>query len=550
MELIKLENNLYYCISTYDEKDIPREAGFKWNKNKKRWETEDILIALQLVKYIKDKNIQKSLKNDCKRKKKAIEKQIKASRALKPSKSFKVNCGQGYDFLPFQKAGIEFALKRDNTLIADEMGLGKTAQAIGVINASKKINKILIICTASLVKNWANEIEKFCSRKLSIGFATTQKIDENTNILITTYDVFSRDNDVNKIIPDIDFDLIILDECHYIKNESKRAYRIIKSFYKVSKKILLTGTPLINRPKDIWQIANFLDSEEFNSFKKFAFRYCDPHNNGYGWNFNGASNLEELGMKLRNSFMIRREKADVLKELPPKIIQLIELPANSQAEKQALKNEQKAKEILDKMNQYKIDLEILKQTHKNTSTKEYKNQVEELKKGISTSLSMGEIARLRHNTARAKLPQSIDFIKNILLEDETQKVIIFAHHKDIIDGLEKGLADFKSVKIDGSIKKENRQDIVNEFQNNQKIRIFIGSIHACSEGITLTKANRVIFCEIDWTPAKMNQAEDRAHRIGQEDTVFIQYLLLEKSYDARMMQMVLEKRENIEQVTK
>lgn len=548
----KDDNKVVYLFeSEYKDKDTLKDAGCKWEPKAKKWYTFNPIIVSNLIndhdfEYDVD-NFENTLAHHVEeytalQNEKNAEKQalIAASKSTVATADFNVPCGPGLDFLPYQKAGIELGLQRQNVLIGDEMGLGKTAQAIGIINGSN-VQSVLIICTASLTKNWANEIARFGTRDLSVGFATTKTIDE-TDIIITTYDVFSRDNDINKILINKEYDLLILDECHYVKNyKSNRTQRILgengNGGIIANKKVFMTGTPLMNRPIELWPVVHALDVHSFPNFMKFAFRYCDATQTRYGWDFKGASNLDELNEKLRTSVMIRRVKKDVLQELPAKIRQVIELPATTAAEKNALKQEAKYKAEYDR---YVAQMKALEATKESTSSADYEAQVAKLK-GENSSINIGEIAKLRHATALAKLPQCIDFIKNIMEEDEQQKIIVFAHHKDVIDGLNNSLEEFGTVKIDGSTDKSIRQDIVDAFQTDESKRIFIGSIHACSEGLTLTRANRVLFVEIDWTPAKMTQAEDRAHRIGQTDTVFVQHLLLENSYDANMAKTIAHK---------
>ncbi|MBR0559738.1 DEAD/DEAH box helicase [Neokomagataea anthophila] len=551
----------YFVISDYSEKDDIKECGFVWSSIFKRWQTYNPSKVIKLLDEC-EPELAEGLVDDAFRtelqeavieynarieaEKLAIERAVALSRSVVPSEGFTVPCGQDFAFLPYQLAGIEQALQRPNILIGDEMGLGKTAQAIGAINGSD-VQKVLIICTASLSKNWANEIQKFGSRDLSVGFATTKKIDDS-DILITTYDVFSRDNEINKQIKNMSFDLLILDECHYVKNaKSKRTKNILgkggKGGIPAKRRIYMTGTPLMNRPLELWPICNSLAPNIFPDFMYFAKKYCDAFESRYGWDFSGASNLDELNEKLRSSIMIRRVKNDVLKELPKKIRQVIELPVTTKQEKDALKAEQKHKKEYEA---YKKQLEELEKNKKDTTTAEYEEQVKNLKSNVGSVL-LGEIAKLRKDTAIAKLPQCIQIIKDIIDEEPDQKVIVFAHHKEIIAGLCEGLKDLGVLKIDGSTDKENRQDIVDSFQNDERYKIFVGSIHACSEGLTLTRANRVVFCEIDWTPAKMSQAEDRAHRIGQDSTVFVQHLLLEGSFDADMAQKIAKKQKIIDE---
>jgi len=560
MKLCK-ENNTYYCVTTFQEKDIPKSAGFKWNSG--RWETKSLENASQLFEYAEE-----DLKAELEAQAVAFQAQELArkeeetrnrERARATRTDFTVPAGSGLSFLPYQLVGIEQAVQRNNLLIADEMGLGKTAQVIGTLNAVPEIQSVLIVATASLAKNWKREIEKFGTRDdLTIGFATTKTI-EQTNIVITTYDVFSRKNAISPQIKEKMYDLLVLDECHYIKNkDSSRTKEILGYFnkgksvpgIKAKRKLFLTGTPMLNRPVEIWTVAHALAPKSFPNFMDFAQNFCNAHQTRFGWDFSGASNLNELNDLLTGTIMVRRKKADVLTELPSKIRQVIELPVNSSEERKALQNEKDVKKRHAGLNavnaKIKAQIEALEAKKDSTSSEDYARQIEDLKSALMP-VPFNEIAEARHNTAIAKLPQTISVIQDVLDEDPEKKIIVFAHHKDVIQGLADGLDDYGTVQITGETAPGARLDIVDQFQTDDTTRVFIGSIHACAEGLTLTRASHVIFVELDWTPAKMSQAEDRAHRIGQKDTVLVQHLLLEDSFDANMAHSLAKKQLVIDQ---
>jgi SWI/SNF-related matrix-associated actin-dependent regulator 1 of chromatin subfamily A len=233
-------------------------------------------------------------------------------------------------------------------------------------------------------------------------------------------------------------------------------------------------------------------------------RYCDAYPGQWGWDYSGASNLDELNERLRSTVMIRRLKADVMKELPPKRRQIIELSG-------ALP---------------KPEVDYL------AAVKALKNPGQ---------IAFEEIARVRHEDALAKLPQVIEFIKDAL--EESEKIVVFAWHRDVIEGLTQALIDFSPVIVTGDTSLKNRQWAIENFQNEPHTRIFIGNIQAAGVGITLTAASHVIFAELDWTPGVVSQAEDRCHRIGQKDFVLVQHLVLSGSIDAKMAKILVAKQE-------
>lgn len=489
MELIK-KGDSYIAKCDFSEKDIAKKAGFRWNPENKIWFTKDEVIAMNLKKYAKEDVFSES----------EINKKVEAS--FKASTNAELKKPNGIDYFQFQKAGIEFGIIRKNVLIADDMGLGKTIQAIGILNQLDTFGTVLIVCPKTPVLNWKAELEKWLIQKKEIVICNSKtEIIDNGNIYIINYDILSKVEMSN-------IDVLIADEVHYAKN--KKAARS-KAFYGIeaNKRIYLTGTPIMNRPSELFHIVKSLDDSLFGNEYSFWKRYCDLKGNGYGLDYSGSSNEEELNLKLRSSVMIRRMKTEVLKDLPEKIRQVIKFEGNQK--------------LIQK------EMQLFRQAKKES---------------IDTG-SIGEIITLRKEIALKKLPQVIEYIKDTLENEE--KIIVFAHHKEVIVELEQELNEYGLVKIDGSVSQDDRQNAVKEFQNG-KARVFIGSIRACSEAITLTASSHVIFAEIDWTPGKNQQAEDRAYRIGQKNTVNITYLVYENSVDEYILNQNILKEETIDKI--
>jgi hypothetical protein len=282
-----------------------------------------------------------------------------------------------------------------------------------------------------------------------------------------------------------------------------------------------SGTPL-DKPREIYTLLTMLDTatwgpagvERSKEQGRFYFRYCGPEKvwtgRKYVTTFDGATNLEELQERLRTSLMVRRLKSDVLTELPAKRRQIVVL--GEQADEDG----------------FPLD-----------ESGDYQEQVDNLRK--SGKVAFEEISGLRHEQALRKLPKCIEYLTETL-ENNNEKVVVFAHHKDVIAELETALAPFGLVKIDGSTPVGERGGIVDAFQNGSA-RVFLGSIGAAGVGLTLTAASRVVFVELDWTPKAMNQAEDRCHRIGQKDTVLVQHLVIDGTLDAKIAKMLVRKQD-------
>jgi len=455
---------------------------------------------------------------------------------------------EGLEYLPYQRAGIAFAMSKDAVLIGDEMGLGKTIQSIGTINGEEEIKRVLIICPASLRLNWRKELNAWLTRDLSVGVVDRSDYPENADIVIINYDIVKKHH---KILTDTKWDLLIIDEVHYLKNQKSQRTQFIfgKSHYDrkarewifdiqpitATKRIYLTGTPIVNRPVELFPIINSLDPVEWPKFWPYAIRYCGATRNKYGWDVTGASNLEELQDRLRSTIMIRRLKKDVLKELPNKRRQIIEVPTTP-ADSKLINAE---KEVWNSKEKVIANLKAAVELSKASEEPEdYKIAVNQLKEGVSAFFR--EMAKLRYEVAMAKVPYVLEHLNNI-----EEKVVVFAHHKDVVKSLKENLGS-KAVVLVGDTKMEDRQKAVEQFQGNDDIKVFIGSIQAAGVGITLTAASHVVFAELDWVPGNMSQAESRCHRIGQQESVLVQHLVLEGSLDAYMAQTLIQKQEIID----
>ena len=501
-----------------ETKNHVKATGFKFDSARKEWWTSDEEVAAR----------------------------VSANGHATPVESppIAIPAPDGLEYLPYQLTGIRELMKRKHALLADEMGLGKTIQVIGAINSIPEINRALIICPASLKLNWKNELLRWSCRPFSINVISPGSEWLPCDIVIINYEQVAK---YRGAIDDVDWDLLVCDESHYLKGaKSKRTQAIVGRWDDIQSKRLypirathkwwLTGTPILNRPKELWTTVRALDRNALgDDWLSYHTRYCDGYQDLHGWQIDGASHLGELQDKLRSSIMIRRRKEDVLTELPAKRRQLVLLPADTLTLQQILREENLAViESESKLNRLRDEVEALSV---NQADSAYKKAVEALEK--HESVTFNATAIVRHRTALAKLHASMDHLINVLANE--QKIVVFAWHHDVIDGLMEGLAEYGVVKIDGRDKLEDRQQAVTAFQADPKIRIIIGSITAMGVGLTLTAASYVAFVELDWVPGNMAQAEDRLHRIGQVNSVLVQHLMLDGSFDGRMANSVIRK---------
>lgn len=536
MTMVATDPPVWVIESSYDERKIPSEAKAWWHPGKpcdravcaackagigKSWWTRDMVVAARLAGYA-DKSTREILEAMLRKSSDSIE----ASRASDANISVPVP--NGLSLLPFQRAGVAYAKDRTGTLIGDEMGLGKTIQAIALTNIWSDVHRVLVICPAFLRINWQREFARWSTRGLKTGIVDRSvwpSVPEcDLKVVIVNYDVLSRHVDALKV----GWDLVILDEAHYIKNPDAQRTKLALGVT-ARRRLYLTGTPMLNRPRELWTLVNSLAPKVFPSKYGFLHRYCGPEQvfvpgKGMVTKFDGGSNLDELYRKLREWLLLRRTKDDVLKDLPPKRRTVICVEANGS---DALIRKEFA--ALEK---------ACEKAGAAVAGLAYEDAVAALQQ--AEEIAFQEMSEVRHEVALAKVPKVIEYVLG-MLEGGIEKVVVFCHHKDVAAQLFVGLADYSPVVCTGDMTKENRQWSVDTFQANKKARVFIGTIMAAGVGLTLTAASNVVFAELDWVPGNISQAEDRCHRIGQHDSVNVYHLVFDGSLDSKMAKMIIEK---------
>lgn len=430
------------------------------------------------------------------------------------------------ELYPFQKTGVAFIEKRDgNVLIGDEMGLGKTMQAIAYLQLHPEKRPTVIVVPASLKLNWAKEIKEWMSDGLVQIISGTQTFPLANSIgsygpgpiYIINYDIVTAWLDrLKNLKPKV----LILDECHYFKNNSANRTKAIKKLGKVVPHIIaLSGTPIVNRPIEIYNAIQLIDTTIMPRYWDFARRYCGAKHNGFGWDFSGATNTTELHEKLTSTIMIRRLKKDVLKDLPDKTRSFTPIELDNQKEYDFAESD-----FIQFVTQRKGA---------------------EAAERASNAATLAEIEGLKQLAVEGKLKQAIGWIKDFLAVKN--KLVVFAVHKFVIDALMKEFG-IQALKIDGSVPNHLRQKAVEEFQTNPDIKLFVGNIKAAGVGITLTASSDVAFLELPWTPGEVSQAEDRIHRIGQENSVTIHYLLANNTIEEKIASLLDNKRRILDKV--
>lgn len=435
---------------------------------------------------------------------------------------------------PFQKDGVRQVERwRGRALIADDPGLGKTIQALIWIHCHPELKPALLVVPATVKINWRRETLTWAPGRKSIIIygRKDDPLPENLDIVIVNYDIlnWSLKREPGELLPDFKerdkktkrlyHDLIkiqpavmVIDECHYISNPQTLRSEAVKALGKISNNIIaMSGTPATSRPVQFFPILNMLAPKIFPSFWKYAHRYCDAKHNGYGWNFNGASNTEELHKLLTETVMIRRRKQDVLKDLPDKIHTVLPLE-------------------IDNREEYALAETNFHKWLKTQGTEPVYTKAEALIKR----------EKLRQLAGQGKMNSIIAWVRDFL-ESSEEKLILFTKHIRFRDQLYK---EFPEISVMGK-GGDSTQDAADTFQNDKSVRLFIATMDAAGEGISLTAASHLAFVELDGTPKAMKQAADRPHRIGQKNCVNIYYFVAEKTVEEEKIAAVLDQKTGV-----
>ncbi len=419
---------------------------------------------------------------------------------------------------PYQSHGVEFLSARDKALLADGMGLGKTAQAIV---ASNRVNAktVVVICPAIARVNWRREFNMW---------GTGQ------NVFIESYDKVVRSAHVRQVVEAMRPDVMILDEAHYLKNRtSKRSKALYGTYCKgdglvqFAKRVwLLTGTPAPNDVSELYPHLAALWPELLPGDKKhftFMQRYVHTEATPFGLKIlgNKKDTLPELRAKL-SSVMLRRKAEEVLTDLPPIVWSDITVEA----------------ETIDPQ------LACIEAT---PAVKALRAVLDDPEAELDDAETVA-LATLRKLTGVAKAPVIAQMVADELASNAYEQIIIFAHHRDVLDILHNELRQFGVVRIDGSTSPILRQAAIDAFQTKDICRVFLGQIQACATAVTLHASNQVLFAEASWTPSDNLQAAKRAHRIGQTKPVFVRMVGLSGSIDEAVTRVLARKSRLIDEV--
>ena len=446
-------------------------------------------------------------------------------------------------------------------LLAEEQGLGKTVEVMAYAHKNQ-LFPMLVALPNTLKLNWRNEIIAMTGTRYRVNVVGTtyskaalaQRAERHPNVVyskrpapgcdiyLINYDILAANVEA---LEELDLKFMAVDESHKIKNpEAKRtkAYlrlatgevdekvrgkgRVTRVVSKpVPRVVLMSGTPMVNRPAELWSTVRSLGSyvPQFSTWNKFAWRYTNPVNNGHGWDFSGSSHLDELNTLLGQHLMLRRLKQDVLKDLPPKVFRTIPL----EFDRAEYDRVQAAFEGVD----WRGGMEAIIRLGGNLPKSDER---------------IVAIQKLREVAALSKLSSAVEWIRDYT--ENGEKLVVFAHNRQVIDHIKGALAQDPSYQgavgvIYGGVSPEDRAEAVRSFQEDANSRVILVSISAGGFGLTLTAASAVAFVQLPWSPGELDQAADRVHRVGQKaNTVDIFFLVADDTIEDRIIELIDSKR--------
>ena len=422
--------------------------------------------------------------------------------------------------MPFQKAGVGWLLAKDGVgLVGDDMGLGKTAQALAWMRHAG-VRRAIVVAPASVALNWAREATRFCPgfhARVALKQADMDKLlaspPPDPSFVVVTWDGLRR---MWASLLALKADAIVADEAHYAKSlDAQRTRALVWVGSSLKHRVLLSGTPMRNRPRELFPLLHLLDPARFPAFVPYGERYCGPKLQRFGARhvrtYDGATNTGELNLLLR-AYMIRRTKMEVLHDLPPKRVQRLPLPTVP-----AIQRSLKAAMHLLRVEQHE-----------------------------GGNRGLGLITQIRQEVGLAKVEAAVEWIQG--LREAEEPGVVFTHHLSVLEALVAACREngWTHARIAGDTPAALRQEAVNDFQAG-RVDLMLAT-EAAREGITLTRAANLLFVEYFWVNGDMSQASDRIWRIGQHRDVLVTILHLEGSLDDHVAKLLDRKGKIIDAV--
>jgi SNF2 family DNA or RNA helicase len=425
----------------------------------------------------------------------------------------------GRSLMSYQIDGVKFAEQSNvRCLIADEQGLGKTVQAAALIALHQdKLFPTIVVTKTTIKKQWMWEMFRWVkTKKVQVLSSTKDVAVPGLDIYVVTYDILKDE----KVFSFIEAKSIILDECQAIKNHLSgraKAVQKIVSDHKIEHIIGLSGTPIKNHAGEYFTILNLLQPTRFPELQRYLNTYCDSYETPYGWKVGGLKDPEYFHQRT-SDFIIRRTKAEVLKDLPELSRQFHHVELRKDLQKSYIAASKELEEL------------FYAEEDENTST-----------------AMIAVMTKMRQITGISKVQECVDYVTDFLLSTD-RKIVIFVHHHAVAGLLESELnswlrdGNYPAVlNLSSDLNADKRADLVQTFKNTNA-RIMIASTLAAGEGLNLQFCSDAIMLERQWNPANEEQAEARFHRYGQTNPVSITYMLASETIDEYFTELVEQKR--------
>lgn len=541
MVRIEYDGDEFIARVSFNDRNVPREAGFHWDKTANRYVSQNAIPAFRLVDYADD-NARAAIFD-------------KLSLTIDKEKfDVKFPAHRGLSPFAHQVEGVNHVLTRRTSYLAFAPGAGKTP--ILPLCMNTRPGRAIVVCPTFLKFNWEIEIERWF-----MGLCLIQRIDGQRDKIDPKADVYILPDSLLHVhelrdqffINDIKVEYLFIDEAHRYKTpDAKRTLSLIGGKVKVgnrnvlwapltrlaNKVVALSGTPIPNRPIEIHPLVKRIAPHAVNYLDRhnFALEFCNAVETEWGWDYNGASNEDKLNKLLTRDFMLIKDIDDCVDlpaKLPPQFLFLEDTRTNKikKGEMQILEH-YKVEDL--------IQLESLRDP-------DFAESVQE-KRDDGNHGPFSFISELRKLLGRRKLPQSISIIKDLL--NDRDKIVVFCWHEEIAEGLVEGLSEFSPLKITGKVSNPQRHKAVESFQNDKAHRVLVANIQAAGVGVTLTASSDVVFVESSWVPVDNDQAIARCRRIGQTKSVQARFLVVKDSLDHLILNAHLNKNKVIEKVMK
>ncbi len=424
--------------------------------------------------------------------------------------------------MPFQAEGVQkIESFGGRALLADPMGLGKTIQSLEYIRRNPFTYPVLVVCPASVKFHWEAKAKLILGiDPLVLHGKKASKIEQSVQMVIINFDIINNwKAELLKWQPN----LFIVDECQKCANTTAKRTKACMAIARTANHMVaLSGTPLLNRPRELWPTLNMVVPEKFPTFGRFAHRYCAPQMTPWGWKYDGAENMEELHHLLRGTCMIRRKKSDVLDQLPDIQRDVIPLP------------------VLRPSEYIAASTDFLQWLGRQDPRKA---------RSAKKALAITRLNGLLQLAAKLKLKACVEWINQWLEDtDPSEKLLVFGVHQKMIRALSRRI-NTEVVTIDGSTNYEKRKSGIRKFTEDPECRAVVGNIEAAGTGLDgLQVASTCVFTQFSWRPGDHSQAEARLHRMGQKGSVWSVYLVAHNTIEEHLCSVVEQKQQVVSSV--